>query len=196
MVGVPRGFDLALTTAPYYRSTYVFVYRADRAIEIKSFDDPKLRDLKIGIQLVGDEGSTTPAGLALARRGLANNVVGYTVYGDYRQDNPPARVMDAVAGGEVDVAVVWGPLAGYFARRQAVPLVVVPVFPEVEPPGLPFAFDISVGVRKGDKHLRDEINDILARRRSDIRKILDDYGIPVAEPAPAAKPDAPAASAR
>jgi mxaJ protein len=178
---------MALTTAPYYRSTYVFLYRTDRGLDIRSFDDPKLRDLKIGIQLVGDEGSTTPAGLALARRGLANNVVGYTVYGDYRQDSPPARVVEAVANGEVDLAVVWGPLAGYFATKQPVPLAVVPVSPAVEPPGLPFAFDISVGVKKGDKQLRDELNDILARRRSDISRILDEYGVPRAdEPAESA----------
>jgi mxaJ protein len=118
---------------------------------------------------------------------LANNVVGYTVYGDYRQDSPPAHVVEAVANGEVDLAVVWGPLAGYFAKKQAVPLAVVPVSPAVEPPGLPFAFDISVGVKKGDQQLRDELNHILARRRSRIARILDEYGVPRAdEPAESA----------
>src|SRR3954469_21150011 len=82
ILGVPKGFDMAATTAPYYRSTYVFVSRADRHLNIRSFDDPKLRDLKIGIHVMGDadEGSGPPAGFALARRGLQNNVVGFTIY--------------------------------------------------------------------------------------------------------------------
>ena len=185
VLGVPTGFEMAATTAPYYRSTYVFVSRADRRLNIESFDDTALRGLKIGIHVVGDEGSITPAGHALARRGLANNIVGYSLYGDYREDSPPARIIDAVAAGDVDVAVVWGPLAGYFAKRSAVPLDVIPVSPAVEPPGLPFAFDISVGVKKGEAALREELNQVLARRRPEIQKILDDYGVPRV---PAAEP--------
>jgi quinoprotein dehydrogenase-associated probable ABC transporter substrate-binding protein len=185
VLGVPNHFEMAATTSPYYRSSYVFVSRRDRGLNVRSFDDSALRGLKIGIQVLGDadEGSGTPVGFALARRGLQANVVGYTVYGDYRQPNPPARIIDAVAAGEVDVAVVWGPLAGYFARKSAVPLDVVPVSPPVEPPGLPFAFDISVGVRKGDAPLKDELNGVLARRRAEIEKILDDYGVPRVAPA-------------
>jgi mxaJ protein len=185
VLGVPNHFEMAATTSPYYRSSYVFVTRRDRGLNIRSFDDPALRTLKIGIQVLGDadEGSGSPPGFALARRGLQGNVVGYTIYGDYRQPNPPARIIDAVAAGEVDVAVVWGPLAGYFARKSAVPLEVVPVSPAVEPPGLPFAFDISVGVRKGDAPLKDELNGVLARRRAEIEKILDDYGVPRVAPA-------------
>jgi len=180
VLGVPAHFDMAATTSPYYRSTYVFVYRADRGLKIASFDDPKLRELKIGIHGMGDadEGSGPPAGFALARRGLQNNVVGFSIYGDYRQPNPPARIIEAVAKGEIDVAVVWGPLAGYFARRQAVPLEVVPVSPAIDPPGLPFAFDISVGVKKGDKQLKEEVDGVLARHRREIGKILDEYGVP------------------
>jgi quinoprotein dehydrogenase-associated probable ABC transporter substrate-binding protein len=180
ILGVPKGFDMAATTAPYYRSTYVFVSRADRHLDIRSFDDPKLRDLKIGIHVMGDadEGSGPPAGFALARRGLQNNVVGYTVYGDYREPNPPSHLIDAVAAGEVDVAVVWGPLAGYFAKRQPVPLEVVPVSPQADPPGVRFAFDISLGVRKGDPQLKEELEQVLARRRPEIQRILDDYGVP------------------
>ena len=178
VLGVPAGFEMAATTAPYYRSTYVFVTRADGRLNVRSFDDPTLRGMRIGIQVVGDEGSITPAGQALARRGLANNLVGYSLYGDYREDSPPARIIDAVAAGEVDVAVVWGPLAGYFAKRSAVPLEVVPVSPAVEPPGLPFAFDISMGVRKGEQALRDELNGVIVRRRAEIDRILDEYGVP------------------
>jgi mxaJ protein len=193
VMGVPVGFDMAATTKPYYRSTYVFVSRADRKLNLTSFDDPRLRGMKIGIHVLGDadEGSATPAGLALARRGLANNLVGYTVYGDYRQPNPTARLVEAVAAGEVDVAVVWGPVAGYFASRCGVPLDLASVTPAVEPPGLKFAFGISVGVRRGDAALKEELEAALERRRAEIEKILDDYGVPRA-PAP----DAATASTR
>jgi quinoprotein dehydrogenase-associated probable ABC transporter substrate-binding protein len=195
VLGVPAGFEMAATTEPYYRSTYVFVIRADRGRNISSFDDPALREMKIGIQVVGDEGAMTPVGFALARRGLANNVVGYSLYGDYREANPPARIVDAVAAGEVDVAVVWGPLAGYFAGRSKVPLDVTPVSPAVEPPGLPLAFDISIGVRKGEPSLKEELNRVLARRRADVERILDDYGVPRVAPGAKAA-DAATASVR
>jgi quinoprotein dehydrogenase-associated probable ABC transporter substrate-binding protein len=178
VMGVPADFEKALTTSPYYRSSYVFVYRADRGLDVRSLDDPALRTSKIGIQVVGDEASATPGAYALARRGLVQNVIGYSIYGDYTQPNPPARIVDAVAAGEVDVGIVWGPLAGYFARRQPVKLEVVPVTPEVEPPGLTFAFAISVGVKKGDKALRDEVETILARNRAGVDKILEDFGVP------------------
>jgi mxaJ protein len=195
-MGVPVGFDLAATTRPYYRSTYVFVSRADRGLKLTSFDDPRLRGMKIGIHVLGDadEGSATPAGLALARRGLANNLVGYTVYGDYRQPNPTARLVEAVAEGEVDVAVVWGPVAGYFASRCGVPLDLAPVTPAAEPPGLKFAFGISIGVRRGDDALKGELQAALERRRAEIEKILDDYGVPRA-PAAEPPPDAAARTA-
>jgi quinoprotein dehydrogenase-associated probable ABC transporter substrate-binding protein len=178
VLGVPASFELALTTAPYYRSTYVFVSRKDRRLGVRSFDDPALRRLKIGVQLIGDDAANSPPVHALSSRHIVTNVRGYTVYGDYSEESPPARIVEAVARGEVDVAVVWGPLAGYFARRQRAPLEVVPVSPQVDPPFLPFVFDISMGVRRGDDALREELEDFLERRRSDIERILDDYGVP------------------
>src|SRR5919108_4366575 len=137
VLGVPHDFELTLTTRPYYRSTYVFVYRRDKGLTIRSLDDPLLRQVKVGVQLIGDDYANTPPAHALAQRQIINNVVGYTVYGDYAQDNPAARIIAAVAAGEVDVAIVWGPLAGYFATRQAVPLEVIPVSPPLDPPALP-----------------------------------------------------------
>jgi quinoprotein dehydrogenase-associated probable ABC transporter substrate-binding protein len=177
VMGVPAGFERALTTTPYYRSSYALVYRKDHGLDLKSLDDPELRNLKIGVQIVGDESSGPPPAFALARRGLVNNIVGYTLYGDYTQANPPARIIDGVVNGEVDVAIVWGPLAGYFAKRQPVPLTVVPL-PPMDRSGLALAFDISAGVKKGNQALRDEVNAILARDRSQVAKILDDYGVP------------------
>jgi len=181
MPGVAAGYELVLTTKPYYRSTYVFVSRKDRHSAIRSLDDPRLRGLKIGVQLIGEDGFNTPPVHALSRRGIVGNLVGYTVYGDYSQENPPARIVDAVAAGEVDVAIVWGPLAGYFAKRQPVELELVPVAPAVDVPFLPFVFDISVGVRREDVALKQELEGILARRRADILRVLNTYGVPLVD---------------
>lgn len=178
LIGVPSSFERTRTTIPYYRSTYVFVTRSDRHLKVESFDDPQLKRLRIGVQLIGDDATNTPPAHALSKRGIINNVRGYSVYGDYRQPNPPARLMDAVAHGDVDVGVAWGPLAGYFAQREPVHLSITPVSPQIDLPFLPFVFDISMGVRRGNDSLRDELNAVIARRRGDIDRILSEYGVP------------------
>jgi mxaJ protein len=178
VMGVPTSFEMTLTTRPYYRSTYVFVTKRTSSIRVRTFDDPVLRRARVGVQLVGDDYANAPPAHALTKRGIVQNVRGYTLYGDYRQPNPPARIVDAVAHGDVDVAVVWGPLAGYFATREPVPLRIVPVSPQIDLPFLPFVFDISMGVRREDKALRDELDGILIRRRVTIDSILTLYGVP------------------
>lgn len=178
VIGVPSGFEMALTTKPYYRSTYVFLSRKDRHVDVKSFDDPVLRKLRIGVQMVGDDQSNTPPAHALTKRNIIDNVKGYTLYGDYSQHDPPARIIDAVAKGDIDLAIVWGPLAGYFAKQSPVPLEVVPVSPQIDQPFLPFVFDISMGVRRGDQELRDQIDQFLEKRRPEIEQILKDYRVP------------------
>jgi mxaJ protein len=180
IMGVPTGLGPVLASRPYYRSTYVFVTRRS-APRVTSFDDPLLRKLRVGVQLIGDDFANTPPASALTHRGIVRNVRGYTVYGDYREPNPPSRIVRAVEKGEIDVAIVWGPLAGYFARRSAVPLRVVPVSPEIDVPYLPFVFDIAMGVRREDVALRDSLDAVLARRAHDIDRILASYGVPRAD---------------
>jgi mxaJ protein len=177
-VGIPTSFDRVSATIPYYRSTYVFVTRRDRGLKLASFDDPQLKHLQIGVQLIGDGGINTPPAHALSRRHMIDNVHGFSVYGDYRNPNPPARIIDAVASGAVDVAVAWGPLAGYFAQREPVQLDVTPVSPQIDLPFLPFVFDISMGVRRENNGLRDQLNGIITRRRPEIDAILREYGVP------------------
>jgi len=178
LIGAPVRYERVLATAPYYRSSYVFVSRRDRALRLRSFDDPILRRLRIGVQMIGDDYANSPPAHALARRGIVENVAGYMVYGDYARPSPPARIVEAVAAGDVDVAVVWGPLAGYFAQRSPVPLDVVPVAPALDPPALPLTFDIAMGVRRGDTVLRARLDDVLRRRRREIDAILGAYGVP------------------
>lgn len=178
VMGVPSSFELALVTRPYYRSTYVFLSRRDRGLKIRSFDDPVLRTLRIGVQIIGDDYANAPPAHAFTRRGIVGNLIGYTVYGDYREDSPPARIVRGVAQGEVDLAVAWGPLAGYFAPRQPVPLDMVPVAPQIDLPFLPFVYDISMGVRRTDPALKEELDAILERKRPEIDALLDSYGVP------------------
>jgi len=181
LVGVPVGWEAVLATRPYYRSTYVFVWPRARALDVRSLDDPRLRTLTIGVQLVGDNGVNTPPAHALARRGIIDNVRGYPVYGDYSRPHPAAQILDALVAGDIDVAIVWGPLAGYFADRLAAPLAAAPVTPAADQTGLSFTFAMAVGVRKHDTGLRDRLQTALDRRADDVRAILDAYAVPRAE---------------
>jgi quinoprotein dehydrogenase-associated probable ABC transporter substrate-binding protein len=172
-IGVPAGFDRVLATRPYYRSTYVAVTRHG-APPFAGFEPAELRARRFGVQLIGNDLAASPPGYALAKGGAVDNVTGFLVYGD-----GPAgkRMVDAVAGGSIDVALVWGPQAGWFARRAAVPLEVAPVKPPAGL-GMPFEYAIAMGVRKGDTALRDRLDEVLVRRKADIEAILDDYAVP------------------
>jgi mxaJ protein len=180
VIGVPRGFEPVTTTRPYYRSTYVFVSRQDRALSLRSFDDPRLHQLRIGVQMIGDDASNTPPAHALGRRGITRNVVGYPVYGDYARPHPLSAIVSAVERGDVDTAVVWGPTAGYFAGRSGEPLELTAVLPDGDD-AAPFMFDISMGVRHGDVGRQAELDEFLTRRRADVDAILDSYGVPRVE---------------
>jgi mxaJ protein len=180
MTGTTNGIEMLRTTVPYYRSGYAFVTRQDGP-KVSSLDDPILHNLRIGIQLVGEDGANPPPTEALARRGIVDNVRGYLVYGDYRERNPAAAIMDAAAKGEIDVAIVWGPVAGYFAGRESVPLKVALVTPQNDGPRLPMVFDINMGVRRDDPTFRDEINAALSKLRPKIDAVLASYGVPRAD---------------
>lgn len=181
VVGVPAGYELVETTDAYYRSAYVYVYRADRGLDLRSMRDPRLRELTIGVHLIGDDGANPPPAHALGEQGIVDNVVGYMIYGDYREPNPPARLVEAVAQGALDVAAVWGPIGGYFAKQASVPLEAVPITDTAGFAPLRFEFGVAMGVRKGESDFRDELNGILERRRDDIHALLDRYGVPRVE---------------
>jgi mxaJ protein len=182
VMGLPTSIEGAQVTRPYYRSTYVFVTRRDRRLRFASFDDPALRRVQIGVPLIGDDGANAPPAHALSRRGIIRNVVGYSVFGDYTTASPPSRLIDAVAAGDVDVALAWGPLAGYFAARHRVPLDVTPVEPQIDLPFLPQVFDISMAVRRGDIELLARLEGVIERRRGDIDALLAEYHVPRVEP--------------
>ena len=199
--GVPEGLDFVLWTKPYYRSSYVMAYRNDRGYDLRSLDAPELQRLRIGVHI------NTPPEESLARRGLLDNVSTYSLFFDPRGDRDrPRKLLDDLVAGAVDVAVAWGPLAGYAATTSDAPLELVPLEDET---GVPLSFDISMGVAKGNEALKDRLEAAIDRRQAEILAILEEYGVPLvpaaggsgaesqnAEPAQAAAAPAPAPGPR
>ena len=177
IVGIPGAMNQLLRTAPYYRSTYVVVTRRAAGPPVRSLDDPRLRRLRIGVQVISDDGADTPPALALARRGIIRNVRNYVVPDDRTGTGMPS-IMSAVTRGSIDIAIAWGPLAGYWSQRSPVPLAVSPLASPADMQFLPFAFDITIGVRQGDSLLRMRIDSVLSRRQEEIGAILDSFHIP------------------
>ena len=179
VMGVPAGMKEIATTQPYYRSGYVFVSRRDRHLNILSLDDPRLHQLRIGIHDLGDTDREVPPVRALTSRGIISNLVGYNIFGaSLDETNPSSDLIKAVEQGDVDLALAWGPMAGYFAGLSKVPLVVTPIEGDPANPSLPLSFDIAAGVRKGDDRLKQQLDDELQRRRTEIQHLLITYGVP------------------
>jgi mxaJ protein len=172
LIGIPTGYDPVLWTRPYYRSAYVIAHPRGDGLQLDSLDAPRLRDLKIGVHL-----NTPPQG-ALGERGIRDNVAVYPLFYDYRSGAPerrPSRIIDDLKAGVIDVAIVWGPIAGYFGTRGAPALDLVPIR---DGGRVPMSFEISMGVRKDDAALKTRLEAALDRRRADIRRILTEYGVP------------------
>lgn len=188
MLGIPKGYDPVLWTRPYYRTGYVMAYRADSGLKLRSLDDPALKTLKIGVQV------NTPPHDALGQRGIVgDNVIGYQLMFDsnFHAEDYPGKVVEDLIAGRVDVALVWGPIAGYFVKKRGARLELVTIEDRPESTNR-FAFDISVGVRKGNQELKARLEESLARRRDEIEHILRDFGVPLLPMAPPAAPPAEA----
>jgi mxaJ protein len=177
-MGVPADFERLATTRPYYRSSYMFVSREETRPIIRSFDDPRLKTIPVGVQLIGNDLAATPAGHALALNGAARNVIGFTVYGEH----PSAqRMIEALEARKIDAALIWGPQAGYFASRSRTRMGLVPARAPASLTAVPFEFSISVGVRRGERELLRDLDSALERRRIDIDTLLAEYAVPRAD---------------
>jgi mxaJ protein len=163
--------DSMRTSVPYYRSGYVFVYRKSSGYNITDWNAPDLRKGIIGI--IGQSPPTRP----LADNNLMGNARPYRLQRDL--NFPPSQLIDDLAKGDIDVAIVWGPIAGYFVKKSSVPLVMNPI-PEYEDKNVKGKenWNISIGVRNKDKARAEALNKAIANRQTDIDKILDEYGIP------------------
>jgi mxaJ protein len=184
VIGVPAGLDLAATTKPYYRSTYAMVLAHRHGLEgvrtpddLLKLDPAVLRTLRFAVF-----GRTPPAEWLL-HHGLMQQAVPYQVQtGDPDEDTGDVIEKD-LAAGKIDVALLWGPIAGYLARKGAGGRVTVVAFPPE--PGIRYDFSISMAVRKGETAFKERIERILDERRAAIQAILAEYRVPQLEPADA-----------
>jgi len=175
--GVPVGFELAATTKPYYRSTYALAYVKGRGLDaVKAPEDlmkvepAKLKSLRLGVV-----GQTPPVDWLL-KRGLLDQVVPYQTQSGDPERYPGEMVEKDLVGGAIDVAFLWGPIAGYFGRKAAGAEVAVIPFPP--DPAIQFDFRIAMGVRFGEREWRDRIQQLLDAKRERIQAILAAYGVP------------------
>lgn len=177
-VEAPAGLDIAGVTKPYFRSGYVLVTRQGSGLEdISSLADPRLKRLKIGINTFTSDGENSPPAMALSRYGVVGNLTGYNTF--FSDQARPEDIIKGVAKKEVDLAIAWGPLAGYFAKQSPVPLALKPLPARDSLSDLPFQYNIGIAVRRRDKEFRDSLQAVLERRRPEIEAILKDYGVPM-----------------
>src|SRR5206468_6323831 len=170
LISVPKGYDLVLWTKPYYRSAYVLAQLSGNGPGITSLDDPALKRIRIGTY----QGS--PPYDALAERGLSANLVTYPLFFDPRVPDPsrrPVKLLQDLLTGEVDVAIAWGPMAGYFVKTSAAQSKLT-LSPLEDERVVPMTFQFSMGVRKPNQALKKQLEESIDRRRADITKILDD----------------------
>lgn len=170
VMGTAVGEELMQNTNPYYRSTYALIYRKDSGITAKSLADPSLQGARIGVV------ARTPPSAVMLRHGLTN-LEPYQLDTDTRAHHPAQQAVEDVAAARTDAAIVWGPIASYFAARQQVPLAVVPLMDE--PGASPFQYMISMGIRPDEPDWRHWLNDFIVRRQGDIDRILAEYHVPL-----------------
>ena len=175
MVGVPTDFEALLTTTALYRSTYVFAYRSDRGIRIKSLDDPLLKRLRIGVY------ETSGLRNALAAHGVKRNLVvmGTSHDSDLVPAHQPWRQVEQVVAGQLDVAAVWGPFAGWVVRTQHAPLTLQPT--NLMDDTVPMEFSVAIGVRRFDAVLKYALENAMEAKKADIAVILDSFGVPLVQ---------------
>jgi quinoprotein dehydrogenase-associated probable ABC transporter substrate-binding protein len=175
VIGIPTGHPLVLTTRAYYSSPYVIVSRRQDGRQIVSLDDSLLKQLRIGVY------RNSPIDFVLGRRGTVENVIGYSTFYDGRT-NYPGKIIEGVAAGRIDVAIVWGPAAGYFVGQQSETLKLVPIeVPRLQESGKsePQVFAMSMGVRKTDEQLHAVLETVINAKSVEVRRILQRYDVPL-----------------
>lgn len=169
--------DMAGVTRPYFRTSYVIVQRKDAAHTVTGIDDPALKTLKIGVHLFASDAENSPPAMALSAHGVVGNLVGFSTTYTGGQ-NRPEDIIKAVMDRTVDVAVVWGPIAGYYAKRIGADLRLVPIERDTVS-RIPFAYSMGMATRRADRAFRDSLQQFLNTKAPEIRAILEDYGIPL-----------------
>ncbi|HTY65189.1 MAG TPA: substrate-binding domain-containing protein [Alphaproteobacteria bacterium] len=171
IMGTVAGDDLVQTTSPYYFTSYTIVFRKDSGLTFNGFDDPRLRDLHIGVV------SGTPPSDLLVRHGLMANARPYQLQIDTRLGTETHQMILDIVDKKIDAGLLWGPIAGYYIRHDNLPLTLVMLRSEPQSPRL--EYHIAMGVRHNEPDWRRRVNAILQKRRGDITAILRDYGVPL-----------------
>ncbi len=172
VMGIALGDDMVQPTNPYYRTAYVAAYaKGGKYAGLDSLSDPRLQSAKIGI-IAG-----TPPVTYLAIRGLLGHIKSYPLVVDTRYDSPSAKMMDDLDNGVIDVALMWGPLAGYYAHKTHTPITTAPLVNETGGP--PLVFRIAMGVRHSDQNWKRDLNKLISENRAEIDAILMSYGVPL-----------------
>lgn len=171
VTGISLGFELLQNTNPYYRSSYVLVYRSDRGLAASGLDDPALEGRSIGVV------AGTPPATLLARYGLIDHARPYPLMVDPRYDRPGEKMIHDIVAGEIDAGLLWGPIAGYYAKKSGAPLTLVRL--ESKPGEPAMDYYITMGVRYGEPEWKRQVNDLLKAKQAEIEAILLDYGVPL-----------------
>jgi len=172
MMGAPQGDDLVQVTNPYYRSTYALVYKPQHGLDgVDTLGDPRLKDKRIGVV------AGTPPGNNMAANGLMAHAKPYPLVVDTRVDSSGAAMMHDLAADEIDAGVLWGPIAGYYARQAGSPIIVAPLIKETEGPRL--AYRIAMGVRYSDQEWKRLLNRVIREDQRAIYKVLLSFGVPL-----------------
>jgi mxaJ protein len=192
---VPTGYDMAGVTKPYYRTSYVIVQRKNAAHLVTGLDDPALKTMRIGVHLFAADGENTPPAMALSAHGVVGNLVGFsTTYSGGR--NHPGDIIKAVVDDSIDVALVWGPIAVYWAKQLGADVALTPLTDDTLS-RIPFAYSMGMGVRRRDAAFRDSLQRFINSKGPEIRGLLEQFGIPVMTlPSDSAATGAPSGSAR
>ncbi len=186
VMGVPAGFDQVSVTKPYYRSTYALVYAPGKGLdgvktgeEFLKTDRAVLSKLRIGLY------DRSPASDWLAKHGMVDNGVPYQIMNADPAQYPGEIIEKDLAAGKIDAAVVWGPIAGYFAKRvQSPKLTVVPLRSE---PGVKFDFEMAMGVRYGEREWKQQVEGLIESKKPEIAAILQEFGVPLVDESFAAR---------
>jgi quinoprotein dehydrogenase-associated probable ABC transporter substrate-binding protein len=172
IMGIPQGDDIVQGTNPYYRTSYALVTKKGSDLEsVSTLDDPKLKGRRIGI-IAG-----TPPATNLAVNGLIPNAKSYPLVVDTRYEAPAQDMMNDLRSGTIEIAVLWGPIAGYLAKTSPVPMSVAPLVNERQGPRM--IFRIGMGVRHSDQNWKRTLNRLIAENRPAIEDILREYGVPL-----------------
>ncbi|MDN4983992.1 MULTISPECIES: substrate-binding domain-containing protein [Bradyrhizobium] len=171
IMGFPQGDDIAQGTNPYYRTTYALVAKAGSGLEdVDTLEDPKLKGKHVGI-IAG-----TPPATNMAIAGLMRDAKPYPLMIDTRYDNSAQAMIDDLTSGKIDAGVLWGPMAGYYAKKAGA-LHVTPLVKETTGPKL--VYRIGMGVRAADQNWKRQLNKLIQENQGEINKILIDFGVPL-----------------